>query len=157
MPPEVAAANILMDAAERPVIQPSPTLRAPCYTVAMMRPLLAAAVVCALTAGTARAEGAMAGAAKPLDTVPFAADQDVACLQSALETGNPETGPSTWILKAPPGCLVPWHSHTAEEQLMVVAGRTRCSRWSPRPFDWPPVTALDMPKVGRICNLAAKT
>jgi quercetin dioxygenase-like cupin family protein len=88
----------------------------------MIRIFLAAALGCALTAGTARAEGAMAGAAKPLDTVPFAADQDVACLQSALETGDPETGPSTWILKSPPGCLVPWHSHTAEEQLMVVSG-----------------------------------
>jgi quercetin dioxygenase-like cupin family protein len=76
-----------------------------------------------LGAGAARAEGAMAGAVKPLDSVPFAADQDVACLESALEAGVPVSGPSTWILKAPPGCLVPWHSHTAEEQLMVVAGR----------------------------------
>jgi quercetin dioxygenase-like cupin family protein len=88
----------------------------------MIRIFLAAALGCALTAGTARAEGAMAGAAKPLDTVPFAADQDVACLQSALETGDPDKGPSTWILKSPSGCLVPWHSHTAEEQLMVVSG-----------------------------------
>jgi hypothetical protein len=88
----------------------------------MTRIFLAAAVGCALTAGTTRAEGAMTGAAMPLGAIGFAADQDVACLQSALETGGPETGPSTWILKAPPGCLLPWHSHTAEEQLMVVAG-----------------------------------
>ena len=45
----------------------------------------------------------MTGAAKPLDSMPFAADQDVACLESALETGDPVSGPSTWILKAPPG------------------------------------------------------
>jgi hypothetical protein len=88
----------------------------------MIRIFLAAAAVCAVTAGAARAEGAMTGAAKPLDSMPFAPDQDVACLQSALETGDAGTGPSTWILKAPPGCLVPWHSHTAEEQLMVVGG-----------------------------------
>jgi hypothetical protein len=37
-----------------------------------------------------------------------------------LETGDPLTGPSTWILKARPGCVVAWHSHTAEEQLIVV-------------------------------------
>jgi len=32
------------------------------------------------------------------------------------------TGPSTWILNARPGCVVPRHSHTAEEQLIVVRG-----------------------------------
>jgi hypothetical protein len=55
-------------------------------------------------------------------SVPFAPDRDVACLASALETGEPLTGPSTWILKARPGCVVPWHSHTAEERLIVVRG-----------------------------------
>ena len=44
------------------------------------------------------------------------------CLASALETTEPLTGPSTWILKAPPGCVVPWHSHTAEEQLIIIRG-----------------------------------
>jgi len=59
---------------------------------------------------------------KPFAAVRFAPDPDVACLLSALETGNPASGASTWILKAPVGCLVPWHSHTAQEQLIVVAG-----------------------------------
>ena len=49
-------------------------------------------------------------------------DSSFMILASALETGEPLTGPSTWILKAPPGCVVPWHSHTAEEQLIVVRG-----------------------------------
>jgi hypothetical protein len=120
--PQVAAANIPTDTAAQLVIQTSPPLLAPCYTMAMTRLLLVAAVLCCVTGGIVRAEDAMKGSAKPLEAIPFAADQDVACLQSALETGDPETGPSTWILKAPPGCLVPWHSHTAEEQLMVVAG-----------------------------------
>jgi hypothetical protein len=44
-------------------------------------------------------------------------------LASALETGEAKTGPSTWVLRAPNGCVVPWHSHTAEEQLIVVGGR----------------------------------
>lgn len=64
----------------------------------------------------------MTGAVKPLGSVRFAPDQDVPCLFSALETGDPATGPSTWILKAPAGCVVPWHSHTAEEQLIVIRG-----------------------------------
>ena len=64
----------------------------------------------------------MTGTVKPFGSVPFAPDRDVACLASALETGDPLTGPSTWILKAHPGCVVAWHSHTAEEQLIVVRG-----------------------------------
>jgi quercetin dioxygenase-like cupin family protein len=83
--------------------------------------VLSAAVLCGLS-GVALAQGAMTGTVKPFAAVRFAPDPDVACLLSALETGNPATGASTWILKAPVGCLVPWHSHTAQEQLIVVAG-----------------------------------
>ena len=74
--------------------------------------------------GPSLAQGSATGALKPLPSVQFPPDSDVKCLSSAIETGNPETGASTWILKAPPGCLVPWHSHTAEEQMMLVAGRS---------------------------------
>jgi quercetin dioxygenase-like cupin family protein len=58
----------------------------------------------------------------PLKDAPFAQDEDVKCLQSALENGNPDTGPSTFILKAPAGCRVPAHYHSAEEQLIVIRG-----------------------------------
>ena len=60
---------------------------------------LAAATVGCLTGGGVLAENAMTGTVKPLGSVPFAPDRDVACLASALETGDPLTGPSTWILK----------------------------------------------------------
>ncbi len=62
------------------------------------------------------------GAIKPLPAVKFAQDNDVKCLQSALEAGDPTKGSSTFILKAPPGCVVPWHYHTAQEQLIIIAG-----------------------------------
>jgi quercetin dioxygenase-like cupin family protein len=58
----------------------------------------------------------------PFESAPFEADPDVPCLSSAVETGDLHTSPSTLILKAPPGCVMPWHSHTAEEQLIVVRG-----------------------------------
>jgi quercetin dioxygenase-like cupin family protein len=58
----------------------------------------------------------------PLKDAPFVQDDDVKCLKSALENGNPDTGPSTFLLKAPPGCRVAAHYHTAEEQLIVVQG-----------------------------------
>ena len=65
------------------------------------------------------------GAVRPLADVKFEQDDDVQCLLSTVEYGNPATGPSTIILKAPPNCLVPWHWHTAAEQLMVVEGSVR--------------------------------
>jgi quercetin dioxygenase-like cupin family protein len=58
----------------------------------------------------------------PLEAAPFVQDEDVKCLQSALENGNPDTGPSTFLLKAPAGCRVAAHFHTAEEQLIVIQG-----------------------------------
>jgi quercetin dioxygenase-like cupin family protein len=75
-----------------------------------------------LISGAALAEDAATGAIKPLSSVKFSPDNDVKCLLSAIETGDPTTGRSTLILKASPGCLVPWHSHTAEEQLIVISG-----------------------------------
>jgi hypothetical protein len=91
----------------------------------MNKIFLAAAALGCLTGGGVLAEDALTGTVKPFGSVPFAPDRDVACLASALETGDPLTGPSTWILKAPPGCVVPWHSHTAEEQLIIVRGVVR--------------------------------
>jgi quercetin dioxygenase-like cupin family protein len=64
----------------------------------------------------------MTGDVKPLSSVQFSADDDVKCLSDALETGNPDTGPSTVLLKATRGCEVPWHYHTAVEQLIVIRG-----------------------------------
>jgi quercetin dioxygenase-like cupin family protein len=74
------------------------------------------------------------GVVRPLSELKLDPDDDVKCLFSAVETGDPTKGPSTIILKAPPNCLVPWHYHTAEEQLLVVQGnvRTEMEGMSPR-------------------------
>ena len=61
-------------------------------------------------------------AVTPLKDAPFVQDDDVKCLKSALENGDPDTGPSTFLLKAPPGCRVAAHYHAAEEQLIVIQG-----------------------------------
>jgi quercetin dioxygenase-like cupin family protein len=58
----------------------------------------------------------------PLKDAVFVQDDDVKCLKSALENGNPGTGPSTFLLQAPAGCRVAAHFHTAEEQLIVIRG-----------------------------------
>jgi len=62
------------------------------------------------------------GIVTPLSSAKLASDGQPACLKSALENGNPDAGPSTFLLEAAPGCVVPAHSHTAEEQLIVVRG-----------------------------------
>jgi anti-sigma factor ChrR (cupin superfamily) len=56
-----------------------------------------------------------------------------ACLQAAIETGDPKSGRSTLILKASPGCVVPWHYHTAEEQLMIIRGSVVAEMTDHRP------------------------
>jgi quercetin dioxygenase-like cupin family protein len=62
------------------------------------------------------------GIVRPLSDVKFEPDDDVKCLDSALENGDPAKGASTFILRAAPDCKVPLHYHTAEEQLIVVRG-----------------------------------
>jgi hypothetical protein len=64
------------------------------------------------------------GAINAFSSVRFAPDTDVKCLSSAVETGDPASGRSPLILKASAGCVVPWHFHTAEEQLIIVSGRS---------------------------------
>jgi quercetin dioxygenase-like cupin family protein len=79
--------------------------------------LFTAAAVSALLA-----QSAPQHAVVPLSEAKFVVDEDVKCLSDALESGDPDKGPSTFALKAPPGCVVPWHYHTAAEQLIVVHG-----------------------------------
>jgi quercetin dioxygenase-like cupin family protein len=80
------------------------------------------ACIAVMTSGATLAEETAIGTVKPLGSVQFSPDTDVKCLSSAVEAGDPTTGGSTWILKTPSGCVVPWHSHTAEEQLIIIRG-----------------------------------
>ena len=81
-----------------------------------------AACLAVCISGATLAEDKPTGTIKPLSSVKFSPDDDVKCLLSAVETGDPTTGRSTSILKASPGCVVPWHFHTAEEQLIIISG-----------------------------------
>jgi len=46
-----------------------------------------------------------------------------ACLKLAVQRGDPSKGAAVLLLKARPGCTVPWHWHTANENLMIVSGK----------------------------------
>jgi quercetin dioxygenase-like cupin family protein len=80
------------------------------------------AVMLLCVVGTGLAQAPRQGVVRPLSAVKFAANDDVKCLAGVLENGDPAAGPSTFILKAPAGCVVAPHYHTAEEQLIVVRG-----------------------------------
>src|SRR5258706_12162317 len=62
------------------------------------------------------------GIVPPLASATPVFDGEPACLKVARENGDPDKGPSTFLLEAPTGCVVPAHYHTAEEQLMVARG-----------------------------------
>ena len=62
------------------------------------------------------------GIVTPFASANLVFDGEPACLKVARENGDPDKGASTFLLEAPPGCVVPAHYHTAEEQLMVVQG-----------------------------------
>lgn len=47
------------------------------------------------------------------------------CLNLTVYRGNPMAGPSLLLIKATKGCVVPWHWHTAREELMMVSGKAR--------------------------------
>ncbi len=47
------------------------------------------------------------------------------CVQIAIESGDPAQGAFVALAKAKTGCAVPWHWHTAGEQLMIVEGTAR--------------------------------
>jgi quercetin dioxygenase-like cupin family protein len=62
------------------------------------------------------------GVVTPLASAKLTSDGAPPCLKGALENGDPNNGASTFVLEAAPGCVVPAHYHTAEEQLIVVRG-----------------------------------
>jgi quercetin dioxygenase-like cupin family protein len=45
------------------------------------------------------------------------------CLKGAVETGDPMTGPGFVLAKLATGCTIPWHWHTAAENVLVVSGK----------------------------------
>jgi len=44
------------------------------------------------------------------------------CAKVAVASGDPSKGPSVLLLKSATGCVIPWHWHTANENVMIVSG-----------------------------------
>ncbi len=47
------------------------------------------------------------------------------CVQLSIQSGDPAQGAFVALAKVKTGCAVPWHWHTANEQLMIVEGTAR--------------------------------
>jgi len=45
------------------------------------------------------------------------------CMTVAVQRGDPSKESAALMLKFAPGCVVPWHWHTAGEQLLLVSGK----------------------------------
>ena len=86
--------------------------------------LLSAAVVMGLALQNAGAEDKMVHAAK--STSKFVNFPGLpTCLMGSVQNGDPSKEASVILAKAPAGCVVPWHWHTASEQLMFVSGSAK--------------------------------
>ena len=57
------------------------------------------------------------------------------CMTVSAAHGDPAKGAATILAKATAGCLIPWHWHTANEQLMFVAGTAKVETKGPLPHD----------------------
>ena len=47
------------------------------------------------------------------------------CMTGSVQHGDPGSGASVILAKSTTGCTVPWHWHTADEQLMIVSGSAK--------------------------------
>jgi quercetin dioxygenase-like cupin family protein len=47
------------------------------------------------------------------------------CMKGSVQNGDPSKGSSVILGKGLAGCRIPWHWHTATEQLMMVAGNAK--------------------------------
>ncbi|MGB8543666.1 MAG: cupin domain-containing protein [Candidatus Acidiferrales bacterium] len=69
----------------------------------------------------------------PLQNANFVSATEPACLSTAVEAGNPATGPSAVLVKMEKGCMDAWHFHTAAEELIVIKGELKVETFSVPP------------------------
>jgi quercetin dioxygenase-like cupin family protein len=82
-------------------------------------------ILVSLSTARAQPTGDQAGARNPSE-MKFAPSAGLpTCVQIAIESGDPAQGAFVALAKAKTGCTVPWHWHTANEQLMIVDGAAR--------------------------------
>lgn len=76
---------------------------------------ISAGVLLVVTATSASSDSPREPVIHPLQNAKFASASDLTCLSTAVEAGNPSTGPSAVLVKMEKGCIYAWHFHTAVE------------------------------------------
>src|SRR5262249_55460879 len=105
----------------------------------------AAAALVPSTATQAKDEGQMAAVNpqslkfEPIPLMP-------SCASGAIVRGNPRSGPAWVFLKLGSGCRVPWHWHTANEDLVVISGRGAIEMKDGPPLQFAPGAYTSLPK-----------
>jgi len=56
------------------------------------------------------------------------------CMTLAVESGDPATGPAILYVNTTEGCIIPWHWHTANENLMIVSGVAKVEMKNVKPL-----------------------
>lgn len=83
-----------------------------------------AALIAVGLAATIFAQDAGNGAVVPMAGSKFMTPEGLpACASLSTPHGDPFKGPSTILIKMRSGCVVPWHWHSANENLMIVSGK----------------------------------
>jgi hypothetical protein len=55
------------------------------------------------------------------------------CIKGSVKNGDPSKSGSVILTKSTAGCAVPWHWHTANEQLMMVSGSAKVEMKDAKP------------------------
>ncbi len=60
------------------------------------------------------------------------------CATLSVQRGDPSKGAATILLKAASGCSIPWHWHSANEQLFMISGRAKIEMKEGAPISFRP-------------------
>lgn len=71
-----------------------------------------------------------------------------ACATLSVLHGDPSKGASAILLKFSPGCTVPWHWHTANEQLIMAQGTAVAEMKGHKPMPMKPGDYIYLPARG---------
>jgi len=67
------------------------------------------------------------------------------CATVAMLRGNPRTEASVVFVKLAPDCRVPWHWHTANEEILVVSGAGELAMKDGKPLQFQPGAYASLP------------
>ena len=70
------------------------------------------------------------------------------CVKGSVKNGDPTKGGSVILAKATAGCLIPWHWHTANEQLFMSSGSAKVEMKDASPATLHAAGYLSLPAKG---------